>query len=173
MKRPEPVPADSEPAMSPQRAMMVLRSAVTIGDMRRIAEGIARRAIEEVQNPDASPSWAHLVVDRVIGRVRVAPLMLSKLDLGDLTTVEGCQEATQRLVRLLAEGSLCVDEAEDARKTIALALQALRTGQTARIEEHLENGGAIVFYGAADKDPEAVGKDLADTLKAQRAALEN
>lgn len=163
----------SEPVMSPQAAKLAFLSATTVEDMREAMRLIRKRALREIADDEDNSNWMRLLLEYTVGRARTSKLLLAPLELPDMSTLDGVHGAIQAIAEAQASGLLPDDDADSYRKTVALALQALRTGQAARIEQHLDNGGAVVFYGGADKDPEELGRDFAEVERARRAALEN
>lgn len=163
-----------ERLLSPAIAARAFRHCSTIEDMKELHALIKGRALRDLDPTEDNSNWVKLYLEYCIGKPRVSQLHLPKVELGDVTTLEGVKEAIQRILEAQATGLLSDDEAESYRKTLDRALAALRTAAAQQQADALGEG-ATIFYGSASAEPAQDAENYREHLEAMKReeALDN
>jgi len=123
----------------------LLESAQTEQDVNAIAANIIERA--KSGDPE---TWLYYM----FGKPRMQKLRVPRIVLDDLTTLDGCLASIAAVADHQANGVLADEDAESYRKTIRVALEALRTQRGEMVAQQLEAAGALSWNAAADEDDE-------------------
>jgi len=137
-------------------------------------EVIRARALRDLGDDEDNSNWVRLFLEYTIGRARSERLHLPRIDLGDLTTIEGIQNAVQVLSEAQGTGLLAEEECESYRRTIDRAMAAIRLAQgdeALGAMEAMEAMAATTFTARADATPEEAAAEFQDFMRAREAQV--
>lgn len=162
--------APSEPVLSAKAAQVAFMACTTGEDMREAHRLIKDRALGGVEDEDRL-AYLRLFMEYTRGKPRPEPMRaLPPVDLGELGTVDECKRAVHLIAEQQFLGHLDDDSAESYRKTVRLALDAIKTGASQQMSEALEGGAVGVFFARADATAEENAEAFLEHQKAQEAA---
>lgn len=135
---------------------------------RRIMDGaLAQQDYSWIENEDDREKAIEAGADRALEYQKLAANLLfpkpprasaksAKVDLGDLSSVDGCIEGIATIARAQVNGDIAMDEAEDLRKTVMAAATIHRSKTGDALMSALEEAGSIpAFMGAAETTEQA------------------
>ena len=140
--------------LSQDSARLALRSELKEGEI----EAVVRRIIDAALHGERED--IELFLRYNYGRPRIQPLAVPSVDLGTLTTMDGCVEAVERVSDALIAGLIQGEHAEVYLKLIEQAMKGHRTKAADMALDALEGAGALAFFGGADRTPEQVAEDF-------------
>lgn len=155
ISRPEP--------MSAAAAASLFRSAV---DGKSIAEVLDRimecakgqapdfAGLDDKERAKLQLEYRRLVLSYGIGRARAQGLVCFELDLGDLSTLDGCVAAMQAIAANQHE--MTTEQARDLRETVTAAASILRSRAGEAILEEIESAGGIVEFAGVGESRESI-----------------